>query len=509
MEILILMAVVIVFFLIFAWTMLYFCESEKSPSDSQNVVAPAAAMTNYPNPDVSGTPLPDDGNVANPNQQVINQPDTSTRYNCHLTTHVVNYRSQRPVLPVIPENKEGEDQVAEIQQLEAALIIANCQLQRQQSETITQSVDLRKEFEVERNTWKQLLSEQSEIAQQLRLRVSDLLAEKEELAEELAKNQRKEEEHVKPITQDVGCGSDVLEMEAASTQTVSAAVHDVGCGTEEDGIPHPAQTQSTRQQVDESCCGFTLDDDQMMEQCQNPRRSFTIPASDRTKPTVPAAPKAQVHFASGDVRYKNKPMSGYMVNSDGSKVIYDDAQQSTRKPAAAIPTKNTETARPPVLEQQPKDKPHHTTDGLIVISSPVERLSLPGNKLQLKNLPSGDYGRIVGSGGSNIHRIEKEYRIVASFGTSPDGIISFTITGNTEEARQAAADDIVRGLTVTAEFYNLNVSQRIRNPRVLEIGKKNFVRINRPSPLTSNGRMTLTGKLSSCQSAYAQLLAEI
>jgi hypothetical protein len=75
--------------------------------------------------------------------------------------------------------------------------------------------------------------------------------------------------------------------------------------------------------------------------------------------------------------------------------------------------------------------------------------------------------------------------------------------------RQEAADDIIKGLTVTAEFANLKLYQRIRNTRLFEIGKNFFVRINRPSPTDTDGKMTLVGKLASCQSAYAELLAEI
>jgi hypothetical protein len=106
-------------------------------------------------------------------------------------------------------------------------------------------------------------------------------------------------------------------------------------------------------------------------------------------------PKAQqVHFPVGDVRYKNKPMSGYVVNPEGTQVTYGGAVPLTRK-ATYIPTNNTEAAGPPVLEQ-PKPKPTTNngpvkTDDLIVFSTPIERISLTGNRLMLKNVPGGDY----------------------------------------------------------------------------------------------------------------------
>ena len=58
--------------------------------------------------------------------------------------------------------------------------------------------------------------------------------------------------------------------------------------------------------------------------------------------------------------------------------------------------------------------PVKTEEELVVISSPIEEKSLPGNRLLLTNIQGGDYGRIVGSGGSNIYRIETEYEIVVS-----------------------------------------------------------------------------------------------
>jgi hypothetical protein len=348
--------------------------------------------------------------------------------------------------------------------------------------------------------------------EQLRQQVTDLMAERDDLTQQLEQEKRMKKLYM-PITIDVGCGWDAVQVAAdASNQTESIA-KEVGCQTEE---LTPAQTRTNQEEATkDQSCGFVFHS-QMMERCRNPRQSFYIPARERTESpaAVPAAaPKFQVHFPVGDIRYKNKPMSGYLVNLDGTQVIFGDAVQSTQKHRHAIPTKNTQTAGPPPVLEQPKEKPCTTkspvnTDELIVTSAPVERFSLPGNRLLLKNIPSGNSGRIIGCGGSNIRRIETEYRIVAGINnTSPDGDLSLLISGSTEEMRQEAADDIIRGLTVTTEFANLKLSKRIRNTRLFEIGKKFFVRINRPSP--TDGKMTLVGKLNSCQSAYTELLAEL
>ncbi|EFX65650.1 hypothetical protein DAPPUDRAFT_117090 [Daphnia pulex] len=92
--------------------------------------------------------------------------------------------------------------------------------------------------------------------------------------------------------------------------------------------------------------------------------------------------------------------------------------------------------------------PVKTEEELVVISSPIEEKSLPGNRLLLTNIQGGDYGRIVGSDRSNIYRIETEYEIVVSTRGSVDGTYSLMISGYNEEM-------------------------------LYEVGKKYYVRINR------------------------------
>jgi hypothetical protein len=76
--------------------------------------------------------------------------------------------------------------------------------------------------------------------------------------------------------------------------------------------------------------------------------------------------------------------------------------------------------------------------------------------------------------------------------------------------RKAAANDIIRGLTVITECSNFQLFKRIKNYRLYEIGREHFVRINRTFAADGiSGKMTIIGRLSSCQSAYAELLAEV
>ncbi|EFX63459.1 hypothetical protein DAPPUDRAFT_119190 [Daphnia pulex] len=478
--------------------MFFFHHSEKRSSHSQTTVIAPLAIT-YPKQDISGYPLPDlDHATKKPKSRKSKSRQTKPDVSCNP--------SKRPVLQITPENKEGEDLVEQIQQLKAALIKSNSDLHQQQQ--TTQSVEQREKLQVERNeTLTKELLEQTTNNEQLRQQVSSLLAEKEELTAQLeldrvqtneaiemmagcyAKKVRKLKKEFadanksdKPITKEMGCGPDV---DAVATTQTESIVKDVG-------TPQviPPRTRTTQQ----------------------PRRSGFIPARESTESAaVPAsAPKPKVHFPVGDIRYKDKPMSGYVVNPDGTQVTYGDAVPSTRKPAVAIPTNSKEAAGPLVLEQ-PKPKPYTNNgpvkiDDLVITTTPVERISLPGNRLMLKNVPEGDYGKIIGGGGSNIRRLETRYQIVARINTSPDGNVSFLITGNTEEVRQAAADDVVDGLTVTAEFPNSKLLKRIKTFRLHEIGRKYFVRINRPSDI--NGMITLTGRLGSCQSAYAEMMGQ-
>lgn len=79
------------------------------------------------------------------------------------------------------------------------------------------------------------------------------------------------------------------------------------------------------------------------------------------------------------------------------------------------------------------------------------------------NIPGGDSGWIIGGGGSNIQRIETKTKVDATNYISSDWNYSLLTTGNTEEMRQAAATDIIRGFKVTMECSNLTLFYQISN----------------------------------------------
>jgi hypothetical protein len=68
----------------------------------------------------------------------------------------------------------------------------------------------------------------------------------------------------------------------------------------------------------------------------------------------------------------------------------------------------------------------------------------------------------------------------------------------------------MRGLTVISKCSNLQLLNQIKKAKLNEVGRKFYiyVRLNRTVSSDGSGKMTLIGKLASCQSAYAELLAE-
>ncbi|EFX65687.1 hypothetical protein DAPPUDRAFT_332940 [Daphnia pulex] len=506
-------------FFVYVWTMIFFHESEKDES-------------NNPTPDIkSVTKLPE-AKLVNQDQATIKP---GTRYRSVLNKPTVRLnRFNCNTLPSIPENQDGEDCAAEVEKLSAELKTTRYELQQQQQLALSLQL-LPDQIKSELISVRKSLSEVTTSNEQLQRQLSCLTAEKDELLEQLEQNKittveaiekvtksyeqqmtqlRNEftatNQTVKPLTMDVECGC-VVEVANTSTQTGQSMTKEVACGTEE------LEQHVTK---DEDY-GFELDFE-LMERNKHRRRSFSIPARERTKsPVQEIAPKPQVYFPVSDIRYKNKPISGYVVNPDGSTVTYGDALKSTKKPSTVDlqPTQKTEdnAVRNPAPDNS-KNNPHtiisagpvKTEEDLVVVSSPIEEKSLPGNRLLLTNIQGGDYGRIVGAGGSNIHRIETEYEIAVSIRGSADGTYTLMISGNNEEMRKAAADNIIRGLTVVTECSNFQLLKMIKNFRLNEVGRKFFVRINRTFASDGiSGKMTLIGRLASCQSAYAELLAEV
>jgi len=387
--------------------------------------------------------------------------------------------------------------------------------------------EMKVELDMELNSLRKSLSEQAAKIEQLQ----NLVVEKGVLAEQLANGTvntalelrnksseitelRKEiaeaQKSVKETTKDFGCQSDAVGVAVASSRPTTKDV--VRCGTEE-VTSRPVQTFTTEQQMsNEDSCRFGLDLETMGQFSKQPFLPFGIPDRVQIEAPVSTSPKPDIRLPVSDTRNRNKPMSGDVVNSDGAILTYSDALKSKKNPENTVPNNKTETVGLPVLEH-PKETSTingpEKTDDLFIITKPIKRQSLRDKKLVLKNIPGEDYGRIIGSGGSNIRRVENEFKIRASITISVDGNCLLVITGNTEEVRHAAANDIVQGLTVTTECSDWKQFNQISNTRMKEIARTFFVKIIRPPPSDNFRKMTVTGKLCSCKLACAALVAEI
>ena len=544
------------------------------------------------------------------------------RYDSSVNKPAVNLDGYRKLgrLPVITEDVEGEDYVAQIDQLTLDLAQANASLLKMQTASLGKgNKATQSEIELE--------SKNKELQQQ----ISELLADKNLLTEKIAEDAaeydltiklvtsiafnrfRKLEKKLKklttrtekPITESVGCGTDVQLVNVA-TQMEPKTVKDVGCGWEEilpppntilqtptdygfeldteamiqfSNQPYPfcipanAQPELVVDAVPKSEVTFVTSDIryrnkpisgyvvkadgtmvtygnavkvnqkpmEIIPETTEPAKPVALPILDQRKETRPisnlvkkedlivtceliepfripanaqpelvveAVPKAEVTFATSDIRYKNKPISGYVVNSDGTMVTYSNVVKINQKPMEIIP--ETKPVDLPILNQQKETRPISDLvkkEDFIVISAPIERELVGKNKLLLKNIRGDDYGRIIGYGGANVRRIRNEFNVQVSVNEPINGICSLVISGNAEEILQKAADDIVQDLQATIECPELKNTHRIKNWMLKKINLEFCVKIKQPTD--TKNRITITGKLKNCRSAYGALIAEL
>jgi hypothetical protein len=419
-------------------------------------------------------------------------------------------------LSVVTEDVEGEEYVAQIDQLTLDLAQANSSLLKMQTAYSLGKGNKATQSEIE------LESKNKELQQQ----ISELLADKKLLTEKIAEDAaeydltiklvtsiafnrfRKLEKKLKklttrtekPITESVGCGTDV-QLVNVGTQMEPKTVKDVGCGSEKT-LPPPYTKLKTP-----TDCGFELNSETMI-QFSNQPYPFCIPANAQPELVVEAVPKPEVTFATSDIRYKNKPISGYVVNSDGTMVTYSNVVKINQKPMESIP--ETKPVDLPILNHQKETRAIDATvmsEDFTVTSKPIVRELVGKTKLLLKNIRGDDYGRIIGYGGANVRRIRNEFNVQVSVNEPINGICSLVISGNAEEILQKAANDIVQDLQATIECPELKNTHRIKYWMLKKISLELFVKINQPTD--SRGRITITGKLKNCQSAYGALIAEL
>ncbi|EFX73568.1 hypothetical protein DAPPUDRAFT_325117 [Daphnia pulex] len=149
--------------------------------------------------------------------------------------------------------------------------------------------------------------------------------------------------------------------------------------------------------------------------------------------------------------------------------------------------------------RQPEDIP---AEDFIITSEEIERQDVGSKRLLLTNISSQHYGRVIGQGGQNAKRLEREYGVKIRFLDRQNNIenLKLMISEGDAESRRAASDDIIENLPVVVECpYLKSNGQALKNATY-----RYKVSINR-----TNGNMpgmTICGTLTNCQQAYKVLV---
>jgi hypothetical protein len=149
--------------------------------------------------------------------------------------------------------------------------------------------------------------------------------------------------------------------------------------------------------------------------------------------------------------------------------------------------------------QQPEGIP---AEDFIITSEKIERQDVGSIRLLLTNISSQHYGRVIGQGGQNAKRLQREYGVKIIFLDRKNACenLKLMISEGDADSRRAASDDIIENLPVVVECPNLKShGQALKNATY-----RYKVTINR-----TNGNMpgmTICGTLTNCQQAYKTLV---
>jgi translation initiation factor 4G len=318
-------------------------------------------------------------------------------------------------------------------------------------------------------------------------------------------------------------------------------------GSEINKLPSQTLANTEQQMTSDETCGFELDME-CIKRFSKRHGPFNIPERvDRTKRPVSAAPaEPKVQFASSDIRYKNKPMNGYTVTSvDGietivkseslaprtQQLIAEEKNQKLGPSAASSELKNKQTTKrisPPIkvtkiTKTGQTDSKKNSPTGLVIakkeIKLPTEKHSSTAsspdfvilssvkqevnyNEIVVTGIPRSDSGRVIGSGGSNIKRIEELYGVHLSFFEE-----NLYITDGDAEGRRAACSDVIENLPVTIECRKLDLTKNHYSSCYLlrQLNFNHNVRVHHRS--AENKFVTIWGTLDRCRKVYKILQA--
>ncbi|EFX77971.1 hypothetical protein DAPPUDRAFT_246804 [Daphnia pulex] len=201
-------------------------------------------------------------------------------------------------------------------------------------------------------------------------------------------------------------------------------------------------------------------------------------------------------FTCSDIRYKGRPIEGYTVilNSHAPQQ-YDTGVKSS----SAINSSTVDFVIPTPVPSHVERLDVNPPEVLFIIRDEIVKTDL-GHTVQLTNIESVHFGRILGRGGHNVKKLKEKYNNVnikvSIPQNTPDQIIVVLSSGSPTD-RNCAADEIIEDLPVeVAVFFRAsqNVKKRARNScpfvTVQDIGQGNFL---------------LSGKLRQCRKVFEDL----
>jgi hypothetical protein len=149
--------------------------------------------------------------------------------------------------------------------------------------------------------------------------------------------------------------------------------------------------------------------------------------------------------------------------------------------------------------RQPEDIP---AEDFIITSEEIEREDVGNSRLLLTNISDRLRGRVIGLGGQNAQRLEREYGVKINFLDRQNKLenLKLMISEGDADRRRAASDDIIDNLPVVVDCPNLKSYGHALKNATTQCG----VKIERTNPNIPG--MTIYGKLTNCHQAYMMLV---
>lgn len=214
---------------------------------------------------------------------------------------------------------------------------------------------------------------------------------------------------------------------------------------------------------------------------------------------VPEPKTAAPVFTCSDIRYKGRTIEGYtVIPANSSKVPqYDTGAEVDENVSRVIFDFFVPSPIPSPDERLEVSPP----ESFCVLNEVIK--SDLGFTIQLTNIPSVHFGRIVGRGGQNVNKIKEKYKVNITVlrPKNPQDRITVIVTSGSATDRHSAAEEIVGDLPVDVEVFfraKQNVKKRAQNSCP-------FVRVKD----SGKGKFLLSGKLRECRKVFEDLKSSV